>query len=119
MRNDPSLNHVVRALQQRLRHGDAERLCGLQVDHQLELGWLLYRDIGGLRALENLVDLRCQARPLLTRRWTVGQESPLLRKAFPRTNCWYATVYRAGGDALLVRTHPCNIRKQDGIDGCG
>ena len=32
-RNDPSLNDLVRSLQQRLRHGDPERLCGLQVDH--------------------------------------------------------------------------------------
>jgi len=55
-RNDPSLNDLVRALQQRLRDGDAERLCGLQVDRELELRWLLDRDIGGLRALENLVD---------------------------------------------------------------
>ena len=51
-----SLNHLVRALQQRLRDGDAERLCGLQVDHQLELGGLLHRDIAGPGALENLVD---------------------------------------------------------------
>src|SRR5438552_17341320 len=54
-RNDPSLNHLVRALQQRWRDGDAERPCGLQVNYQLEQGWLLHRNSGGLPRLETLV----------------------------------------------------------------
>ena len=33
-----SLNHLIRAQEDRLRDRDAERLRGLQVDHQLELG---------------------------------------------------------------------------------
>src|SRR5437660_12565327 len=52
----PLLNHLLRALPQRLRDREAQRLCGFQVDHQLELGWLFDGDVGGLRALENLVD---------------------------------------------------------------
>src|SRR5437667_4945245 len=63
-RTDPSLNHLVRALQPRWRAGDAERLCGLQVNYQLELGWLLHRNIGGLRALENLVNEAGCAAPM-------------------------------------------------------
>src|SRR5262249_35557292 len=35
----------------------AERLGRLEVDHQLELGWLLNWKIGRLRARENLVDI--------------------------------------------------------------
>jgi hypothetical protein len=31
----------------------SERPCCLEVDHQLEFGWLLDRQIGGLGALEN------------------------------------------------------------------
>jgi hypothetical protein len=61
------LNHLVRALQQRLRDGDPVRFCGLQVDHQLELRWLLNRDIGGLRALESLVNEPGRAGPDATR----------------------------------------------------
>jgi len=34
----------------------AERLCGLQIDHQFELGRLLDRQVGRFSALENLVD---------------------------------------------------------------
>jgi hypothetical protein len=38
----------------RWRDCEAERLGGLQVDHQLEMGRLLDRQIGGLGALEDL-----------------------------------------------------------------
>jgi len=37
-----------------LRHGEAERLGGLEVDDQLEGRRLLNRQIGGLGALEDL-----------------------------------------------------------------
>jgi hypothetical protein len=36
-----------------LRNGEAERLRGLEVDHQLELGRLLNRQIGRLGALQD------------------------------------------------------------------
>jgi hypothetical protein len=51
-----SFDHLVGALQQRRRHFDAKRLCGLQIDHQFELGGLLDRQVGRVRTLENLVD---------------------------------------------------------------
>ena len=37
----PSLDHLIRPLQQRRRDRQAERFGGLEVDHQLELGGLL------------------------------------------------------------------------------
>jgi hypothetical protein len=40
-----SFDHFVGARQQRRRHGDAERPGGLEVDDQLNLGWLLDRQI--------------------------------------------------------------------------
>ena len=49
-----SFDHLVGEGQERLRHGEAERFRGLEVDHQLELGRLLDRQIGRLRALEDL-----------------------------------------------------------------
>jgi len=36
-------DHLVSASEQRRRHVEAERLRRLEVDHQLELGWLLNR----------------------------------------------------------------------------
>ena len=49
------LDHLIRPQQQRRRDRQAERLGGLEVDDQLELGRLLDGEVGGLRALEDLV----------------------------------------------------------------
>src|SRR5258705_5161627 len=51
------VDHLDGLREQRERHGEAERLGGLHVDHQLELGRQLNRKIGRLCALENLVDI--------------------------------------------------------------
>src|SRR4051794_20552967 len=42
------------ARQQRLRHGEAKCLCGLQVYDQLDLGWRHDRQIGWLGAIQDL-----------------------------------------------------------------
>src|SRR5215211_5396917 len=47
-------DHLVGAAAQRQRNSDAERLGGLEVDDQLDLGGLLHRKIGRRIALENL-----------------------------------------------------------------
>ena len=48
-----SFEYFVGTTRQRQRHGDAERLGGLQVDVQLDFACLLHRQIGRLIALEN------------------------------------------------------------------
>ena len=40
-----------------MRHSEAERFRGLEIDDQLELGRLLYRQIAGLGAVEDLSDV--------------------------------------------------------------
>jgi hypothetical protein len=47
----PLFDHLVGAGEQRRRHGEAEGLGSFEVNHQLEFGRLLDRQIGGLRAL--------------------------------------------------------------------
>ena len=51
---DALLDDLVGPLEQRLRDGEPERLGGLEVDDQLELGGLLHGQVGGLGALEDL-----------------------------------------------------------------
>src|SRR6185436_4171866 len=51
------LDQFIGAQQQRLRDLDAERLGGLQIDRECELGWLLNRKVAGLGTLENFVDI--------------------------------------------------------------
>src|SRR5260370_9336466 len=36
-------NHLVGGGEQRLRHVETQRLCGLEIDRQFELGWLHHR----------------------------------------------------------------------------
>jgi len=51
------LDHLIRPLQERLRHRQAEGFGGLEVDDQLELGGLLHRKICWLGSPENLVNI--------------------------------------------------------------
>ena len=48
--------------QHRRGHVEAERLGGLEVDDELELGRLLHRQVGGLLALENAVGVDTRLR---------------------------------------------------------
>src|SRR5262245_604526 len=52
-----SVDHLIRPQQQRRRDGEVERFSGLEVDHQLELGGLLDREVTWLGAPQNLVDI--------------------------------------------------------------
>src|SRR5262245_43412079 len=48
-----SFDHLVGTGEQRVRHFEAKRLRGFEIDHQLEFGWLLDRQVGRLGVLEN------------------------------------------------------------------
>jgi hypothetical protein len=48
-----SFDHLVGAQKERCGHIDAERLRGLEIDDQLDLGGLLHRQVGRLLALDD------------------------------------------------------------------
>src|SRR5438034_5901069 len=56
-RDNSSLNNVFGPQEQRLWDRHPQRLCGLQVDGQLELRRLLDWQLSGLCPFENLVDV--------------------------------------------------------------
>src|SRR5262249_6739611 len=53
-----SFDHLVGGKKQPERHLDAERGGGLAVDDELELGRQLHRQVAGLGALEDAVDVK-------------------------------------------------------------
>ncbi len=46
-------DHLVSAAEQRDREGEAERLCGLHINDQLDFRGQLHREVGRLVPLEN------------------------------------------------------------------
>ena len=85
-----SFDHLVGALLENPRHVEAERLCGLEVDHQLVLCRRLHRQVGGLLALEDNLTVR-----------TMPTLRPKLRKVPRRSFSIIRTpsLARAGGSS--------------------
>ena len=70
-----SLDHPVRAQQQRLRDGETKRFGGPAVDEQFEVPRLFHRQVARLGALEDLVHVGRRAPELL------GEIRPLAYQA--------------------------------------
>jgi hypothetical protein len=52
------LDHLVGGGEQLIGDGEAERLCGLEIEHKLEFGRSLNGQIRGILTLENPIDIR-------------------------------------------------------------
>src|SRR5262249_21949041 len=70
------LDYLVGAAEDRRRNREAERARGLEVDHQLELRWLLDGKITGLGALENLVHVGRGAPKQIRNVRSIGHKAP-------------------------------------------
>src|SRR5437870_5951176 len=103
MRNESSLDHLVRAQQQRLRDPEAERLGGLQVDHELELGRLFHGKLAGLRALEDLVGEACESVVKVGIVHRVGYQSPGLDELAGRIGGRQPVAGHQVNDRLFVQ----------------
>jgi hypothetical protein len=74
--------HLVGEREQRWRHLEAERLCGLEVDRELVLGRCLYRQVGRLLALEDAVDVSGGVRVLVKQ---IGLRHSRIRRSSGRS----------------------------------
>ena len=52
-------NHLVGGVEEPFRSRQGECLSGFEIDHELELGWLLHWQIGRLFTFEDAIDIGC------------------------------------------------------------
>ena len=57
-----------------MRHGETERLCSRQIDDEIELGWLLDREVAGLRSAQNFIDIVASAPEQVREVCTIGHQ---------------------------------------------
>ena len=92
-------NHLVGQSEQDRRDGDLQRSRSLEIDDEIELGWLLDGKVSRFRAAKNLVDIVAAA----------PGSSPLCHLAhdFERPQLSYASGSASGdvsGNSLISRT---------------
>ena len=68
------LDHLVGKRQQPIRHIQAERLRGLEIDDQLQFRGLLYRQVAGLFTLENATRVKSDLSVFLDQACSVTDE---------------------------------------------
>ena len=75
-----SLNDLVRAEEQRLGDREAERLRGVEIEHELKLRRLLHRQLAWPRALENPVDIAGRPAQLIVDIHAIGDQAAASRE---------------------------------------
>ena len=58
-----------------MRHVEAERLRSLEVDNQLVFRWRLHRQVGGLVALQDAIDIAGRASEPVNKIGSIGDQA--------------------------------------------
>src|SRR5712691_3494077 len=74
------LDYLIRLEEERRGDGEVERLGGLEVDDQLELGGLLYWQVRRLGTFENFVRIGGSSAPLVDAVCPIGEKATHLHK---------------------------------------
>src|ERR1700730_17302264 len=93
-------DHLVGADEQRVRHGNAERGGGLQIDGELDGGGLFDRDVGRRRAVQDFDELAGKLGEIPTYGRTVTHESALIGITADQ-GCNHLAAARAGAGYRL------------------
>jgi len=93
-------DYLVGLRQQVRRHGETERLRGLEVDHQHDPRWLFDRQIGGACAAENPLHLVGRSPMKPTHGRAIPQERALIDKIGGRRKTRHSLRERERGNAV-------------------
>src|SRR5262249_37929176 len=104
-----SFNELVDACEQASRQIQAQRLCSLQIEHELEFLELLDRQISRFGAFEDAVDVRGGAFVLLDAVNPVGHQAAFRGKAAIRVDRREAKFCRSLHDQLTM--HRCDAAR--------
>src|SRR5262245_16849554 len=95
-----SFDHLVGDREQLGRHVEAERIGGLEVDHQFEFGGLLDREVGRIGAVENLAGIDADLAIRRRIRRAIGDETADDRIFTPVVDRGNAVACRERNDPL-------------------
>src|SRR5205807_9363000 len=73
-------DHLIGAREERSRHVDAERLGGLEVDHEPEVGGLLDRQVTDFGTFENPIDITRSSSKHVNFVRSIGNQTAVRRK---------------------------------------
>src|SRR5215467_11975825 len=82
-----SFDYPIRPVQHGLRNREADLLCRLEIDYQLELGRLLYWDVGGFATLQNLIHVGSSPPPQVLTVRAVRHETTGINKTTTKIDC--------------------------------
>src|SRR5262249_12013904 len=116
------LDHLIRSVQHRLRNRQADLLGCFEIDNEIELLWLLHREVGGLGSFQNLIYV-CGGTPEQVRIvWGVGQKPPVLHILWLSIHCRQPVLYSEICNLYSVRIEDGAHQHEGCIDvplGCG
>src|SRR5437764_377704 len=93
-----SFDYLVGACEQRGRHDQPERLGGLEIDHQLELGGLQEWQVRGLGTFQNSTSVDAGLTVLIDRAGSVAHQTASCGELAPTIDRWYCMERRQGGE---------------------
>ena len=103
-------NNLIGAGKERRRHGEADCLSGLEVDHQLEFGRALHWKVGGLFALKDAIDVASSLPVLISRVSSVRDEATCSDEETERID------RRLAGDRYMSALPAKSARRSEGRD---
>src|SRR5215510_5042069 len=111
-----SFDHLISSREQGGWHGDTQSLSSLEVNHQIELDRLLDGEIGGLCALEDLVDDRRAAPLQFCEVGAVAHEPALLNESTVPVDSRQSVLQCGLGKRLAVQDRQAVYGHEEGAD---